>query len=164
MPYFCPRCKALCSCTRCALRSPPCPLGGGRAKLCPPWQYPTVEFMGEKVLLWGLPGGREPGAAHGALAAHGDRGERGVVGAATWACQQQVQGVTRQQNGKVGFVFLLSRPGCGKPYLFFKGRFALKMPRGWVQSGGRRCLLTGCGEGASGVNSWWHCFRRKCSV
>lgn len=93
----------------------------------------------------------------------GTGGKRGD-GDSAWACWQRVQGVTRQANGEVVFVLVLARPGCSKASLFFKGRFALKMPQGWVRSWGSRCLLAGCGEGASGVNSRWHCFQRKCSV
>lgn len=49
MPYFCPCCKALHSHTCCVPLSPHSLLGGGRAKPCPPWQHPTVEFMAEEV-------------------------------------------------------------------------------------------------------------------
>jgi len=75
-----------------------------------------------------LRGGTEPGAASRDWGKEGRRG-------------QQVHRVTRQQNGEVGFVLLLARPGCSKPYLSFKGRFALKMPR------------AGCGAEGAGV-SW----------
>lgn len=57
--------------------SPPSLLGGGRAEPCPPWQHPTVEFVGEKVLLWGLRGGREPGLHAGRWQHVGTGGKRG---------------------------------------------------------------------------------------
>lgn len=51
----------------------------------PSFAAPTVEFMGEMVLLQGLHGGRGPGSACEVLAARGNLEERGEAWAAVWA-------------------------------------------------------------------------------